>query len=950
MAEAELRNSLKPRHELHWYRIESVLGQGGFGITYLAYDSNLDQHVAIKEYLPMELAVREHDYSVHPASAAHGERYKWGLDRFIIEARTLAKFKHAAIVRVLSVFEDNNTAYMVMEYESGSSLQQILDRQKTLGEVELRALLVPLLDGLELIHARGFIHRDIKPANIFIREDGSPVLLDFGSARQALGEQTRTLTSIVSPGYAPFEQYYSKSDKQGPWTDIYSLGATLYRSISGVMPMDAIDRSEAILKAERDIFVSATEIGQGRYSPSFLKAVDSALQFSEKKRPQTVAEWRKAFDFDSVELAPPAQPLSAAVPSKTNFAAAAADQARVETRLAGASEPSVAEADASSEASIRASQQPTKAGTRPLSGPAPARRGFRWLGVAAAVVALIAVGVGVGVKGSDGRPLLAGLVGNIRDVGQSLFGGDHDRAEKLVAKGDRALAAGHFYDPIDGSALAYYRDAVAVEETDEGALQGLSIVAGRVKGGFDEAVAAVDVERAGSLLAILESLPPVGVDIGEMRDSYYQARLAVAARQAENTKIQGFLLAAAEDIKAGRLLGPGIDNALARYRAVQVLDPDNDGARQGVAVVADKLVTGVKVAIQTGEFGLAAEKLALVEPLHPDEAVYEQLKGELDAALARQQAAAASELEIKQLLNDAQADLAALRLTSPVGGNALERYRTVLERDPGNPVANRGITKVAEKYADLAGQAAVKGELDRARDSLAKARRIDASAPNIAAVESRIRESEREMAQQQKEHRLRQEQERIAEEARQRAEQDRLRAQAEEDKRRRQEAEAKRLFEEEQRKAQEGKRQADFARQQEKLTTLVVDTDGFTNELLRYGLDEREIIADVEAKLRSAGYRIIAQGDSFGKPARLLVIRFRANLNTASGIFSYAASLALYDEVPVNPVRSRSEKLQPIWDRGQTGVAIQTDLMRVRGEYDRLASLFVNQVSRTRAN
>ena len=185
MAEAELRNSLKPRHELHWYRIESVLGQGGFGITYLAYDSNLDQQVAIKEYLPMELAVREHDYSVHPASAAHGDRYKWGLDRFIVEARTLAKFKHAAIVRVLSVFEDNNTAYMVMEYEGGSSLQQILDRQKTLDEIELRALLVPLLDGLELIHARGFIHRDIKPANIFLTTDGLVKVVDFGLAKLA---------------------------------------------------------------------------------------------------------------------------------------------------------------------------------------------------------------------------------------------------------------------------------------------------------------------------------------------------------------------------------------------------------------------------------------------------------------------------------------------------------------------------------------------------------------------------------------------------------------------------------------------------------------------------------------------------------------------------------------------------------------------------------------------
>ena len=247
MTEEKLRNSLQAGHKLHWYEIEKVLGQGGFGITYLAYDANLDQRVAIKEYLPMELAVREGNHSVYPASQAQDERYQWGLDRFLSEARTLAKFKHSAIVRVLSVFEENNTAYMVMEYQRGQSLQQILERERTLSEVDLTAMVKPMLDGLESIHAAGFIHRDIKPANIFVNDEGYPVLLDFGSARQALGEHTRTLTSVVSPGYAPFEQYYSKSDRQGPWTDIYGLGATLYRCISGLQPMAAIDRSEAIL-------------------------------------------------------------------------------------------------------------------------------------------------------------------------------------------------------------------------------------------------------------------------------------------------------------------------------------------------------------------------------------------------------------------------------------------------------------------------------------------------------------------------------------------------------------------------------------------------------------------------------------------------------------------------------------------------------------------------------
>ncbi len=294
-APAASRLALAAGAALHWYEIERVLGRGGFGITYLARDANLARAVAIKEYLPLELAVRTSDASVQPASAAHAERYAWGLERFIAEARTLARFEHPAIVRVLSVFEANGTAYMVMEYQQGESLQQRLKRCTTLDEAAILALLGPLQDGLEVIHAQGFIHRDVKPANIFVREDGSPVLLDFGSARQALGEHTQSLTSVVSPGYAPFEQYYSRGDRQGPWTDIYALGATVYRCLSGIAPMPAIDRSEAILKTSRDTFVSAARLGEGRYPPALLNAVDQALAFDERDRPQSVGEWRALF-------------------------------------------------------------------------------------------------------------------------------------------------------------------------------------------------------------------------------------------------------------------------------------------------------------------------------------------------------------------------------------------------------------------------------------------------------------------------------------------------------------------------------------------------------------------------------------------------------------------------------------------------------------------------------
>lgn len=291
------RNSLQPGYKLQWHEIKKILGQGGFGITYLAHDTNLDEEVAIKEFLPIELAMREGDFSIHPLSEGHKKNYEWGLDRFIKEARTLTKFKHPNIVRVRSVFKENNTAYMVMEYEHGESLQEILTRRKKLDEAELINIIIPLLGGLEIVHETGFIHRDIKPANIFIRKDGSPLLLDFGSARQALGEETKTLTSLVSPGYAPFEQYYSKSDEQGPFTDIYGLGATLYRAVTGLSPMDAVDRSKSILQTSTDTIVTASEIAKDKYSARFLAAIDHAMKFKPEERPQTVAGWKREFEL-----------------------------------------------------------------------------------------------------------------------------------------------------------------------------------------------------------------------------------------------------------------------------------------------------------------------------------------------------------------------------------------------------------------------------------------------------------------------------------------------------------------------------------------------------------------------------------------------------------------------------------------------------------------------------
>jgi serine/threonine protein kinase len=307
--ESEHRYALPAGYRLHWYEIRSVLGKGGFGITYLAQDLNLDRPVAIKEYLPAEFALRDSEDTVHPVSEKTKDLYVWGLDRFISEARTLSRFEHPNLVRVYAVFEENNTGYMVMAYEQGRSLGDILDEEKNLAEDRLLALFMPILDGLEQVHQLGFVHRDIKPDNIYIRDDGSPVLLDFGSARQVSGSDS-TMTSLVSPGYAPFEQYYAKGEEQGPWTDIYSLGATLFRAVTGRKLTDAVYRSRDLIEHGRDEKESETIRQVPGFSNGFLYAIDHAIQFKPKDRPQTIGQWRDELQqsplYDRTRISTPA--------------------------------------------------------------------------------------------------------------------------------------------------------------------------------------------------------------------------------------------------------------------------------------------------------------------------------------------------------------------------------------------------------------------------------------------------------------------------------------------------------------------------------------------------------------------------------------------------------------------------------------------------------------------
>ena len=286
----DYKQALPPGFRLGRYRVVRVLGAGGFGVTYLCEHGGLGVTVAVKEYLPNDIAVRSGD-AVAPKSAADREGYQWGLSRFLDEARTLARFEHRNVVRVRDYFEANGTAYIVMDYEDGEPLDRVLERKGTLAEAQIKRVLLPIVAGLRQVHAAGFLHRDVKPANIFIRRsDESPVLLDFGSARQALSSRSRSVTAIASAGYPPPEQYESGSE-QGPWTDIYALSALCYRAVTGVAPVEATRRQSRLLRGEEDPLPRLAEVASGRCSQAFLAAVDRGLRVVEGERQGSLDEW-----------------------------------------------------------------------------------------------------------------------------------------------------------------------------------------------------------------------------------------------------------------------------------------------------------------------------------------------------------------------------------------------------------------------------------------------------------------------------------------------------------------------------------------------------------------------------------------------------------------------------------------------------------------------------------
>lgn len=352
---------------LRSYELVSVLGDGAFGITYLARDTTLGREVAIKEYLPSSMALRQGSATVVPRSTALRDEFVWGRERFLEEARTLAKLEDApAVVRVIDYLEANGTAYMVMALVRGDTLRHRIRESGPVPAGVVDRMVWPLLDGLEQVHATGFLHRDIKPSNIILDARGRPTLIDFGAARMAMANRsTADMTAIYTPGYAAPEQF--GSTRQGPWTDIYGLSATLYHAITGKRPPGGLERTM------EDSYKPLTTLAPPGFDPGLLAGIDAGMRVRPADRPQSIAAWRELLRQkpvprgDTVVVRRPAPASAAAAPEPVRSAQ-------------------------------RAAAPPT-----PPAAPRPRLRGWKgrpsvWMGIAAAVIALAVAGYFVGVS------------------------------------------------------------------------------------------------------------------------------------------------------------------------------------------------------------------------------------------------------------------------------------------------------------------------------------------------------------------------------------------------------------------------------------------------------------------------------------------------------------------------------------------------------------------------
>gem|GEM_PF-545181 len=685
-------NDLQTGFEILWYQIESVLGRGGFGITYLAKDNNLGQWVAIKEYLPHEFATRSGDSTVQPVSVEQEDVFSWGLERFMTEAQTLAKFKHPNIVRVLSVFKHNNTGYMVMEYEQGEDLSDIYKHKKVLTQHELEDIYYPIIDGLSSVHKEGFIHRDIKPSNIFIRTDGSPVLIDFGAARQAVGSKTKTLTSMLSIGYAPFEQYNDEPGKQGPWTDVYAMGASLHQGIIGEKPMESTVRGMAMLHGEPDPYEPLSQSGIEGYSQAFLRAIDQALMMQIHDRPQTLEDF---LGMLKGELALPDLPVraekvaeSTVIRNRTVVRPANRNFSGAEVEVTHPDQPIKDEADSSAAKDFPDTYETEQNKQQPQQS-RPSKQG--WLTIPKFLFAMASI--------------LTIIVAVIFFLPQEPSPDEiqQQKVAALLEKAGGLIASGHYFDDSGEGALGTYRQILAIEPDNSAATNGVNNVVNHYLQLADQFIDKKDFARADANLKIVNSIDPEFPGLKETLDRYS----GNFDTEKKLKQIEIVIGLASKALEQGRIHEPRDKNALFYYETVLKLDPENVTAKLGLFEIADRLTDQAQTALNKNDIKNAEKLVSLAESINPGKSTIKTLRQQIDKTR-----------ELNQVLARAESAYTQNRYTTPIKDSAYELYKQVLTIAPSNLHAQKRLNEIADFYVNKTRRSTRSGNLTSANTNL----------------------------------------------------------------------------------------------------------------------------------------------------------------------------------------------------------------------------------------
>lgn len=560
-----MSNALAADTMLEEYQIHSVLGTGGFGITYKAWDANLESWVAIKEYFPTEWSYRDHDGVTVRANTQGMQSvadpgladYEWGLDRFLDEARVLARVKSPFVVRINRYFRANGSAYIVMDYEDGEPLSALLRRRGNLDEADLRGMLKEVLPALQAVHEQGFLHRDIKPGNLYVRADGCVILIDFGAARQSLGRQSKSVTGLVTPGYSPPEQYALRSDRYGTWTDIYALGAVLYRCISGEPPVESAER------LIEDSLVPAMEVGFGRYSEALLRVIDKALAVRPEHRYQSVeamqADLGDLFSEAVAQDGSPSKPAPVSIPT-----------------VATVAKP-VESPEAQTQAASTRVQEPQEPTSVTLSTRQQRSPGIRPVPLTLALLgALAIISIVIGWHMLDSATPVTSTSGEIET--------------KLTSESDPEVST--------STAVAPDQSPSGLEQAMRNFLQ--------YRHRFEETFRE---QNEYEWYAVLAMANPNGIGVP-----------ANVEAGDERQQIEAYLRLAAERLSTNNLTIPADDSAEYYYQQVMQLSPGDPRAQQGLADIVERYVDLTEAALRRGEKANArrlSDSGLSLDPGHP---------------------------------------------------------------------------------------------------------------------------------------------------------------------------------------------------------------------------------------------------------------------------------------------------------------------------------------------